>query len=85
MDGGWIPSSKPFFPKMRNAAASRPLRYSRSACLSSNTGGLGKVILTFWSAFEWPFAVILDTVVVLCMLMVVEVVVMKISSYTPDI
>lgn len=59
MDGReGIPSSKPFFPKMRNAAARRPLRYSRSACLSSKTGGLGKVILTFWSDSDWPFAVI---------------------------
>lgn len=35
------PSSKPYLPKMRKAAASRPFRYSRSLYLSSNLGGLG--------------------------------------------
>lgn len=37
---------------MRNAAASRPLRYSRSFILSSNTGGLGMFIFTL--AFSAP-------------------------------
>lgn len=36
------PSSKPYLPKIRKAAASLPLRYSRSLYLSSKTGGLGK-------------------------------------------
>lgn len=35
------PSSKPYFPNMRKAAASRPLRYSRSSYLSVNVGGPG--------------------------------------------
>lgn len=55
---GDVPSSKPYLPKMRNAAASRPLRYSRSACLSLNSGGLGMDILTLGS--EWaPLVAIL--------------------------
>lgn len=35
-------SSKPYFPKIRNAAASLPFKYSRSLYLSSNFGGLFK-------------------------------------------
>ena len=35
------PSSKPYLPKIRNAAARRPLRYSRSSYLSVNLGGPG--------------------------------------------
>ncbi len=35
------PSSKPYFPNMRKAAASRPLRYSRSSYLSVKVGGPG--------------------------------------------
>lgn len=39
------PSSKPYLPKMRKAAARRPLRYSRSSCLSVKVGGLHGVVL----------------------------------------
>src|ERR1700761_9024095 len=35
------PSSKPYLPKMRNASARRPLRYSRSSYLSVKRGGEG--------------------------------------------
>lgn len=37
------PSSKPYLPKILKAAASRPLRYSRSSYLSSNVGGPGNL------------------------------------------
>lgn len=40
------PSSYPLSPKILNAAASRPFRYSRSCILSSNTGLLGICIFT---------------------------------------
>lgn len=47
------PSSKPNFPKIRKAAASLPLRYSRSLYLSSNTGGLGNEYGdSTWTSFE---------------------------------
>jgi hypothetical protein len=35
------PSSNPYLPKIRKAAANRPLRYARSLYGSSNLGGLG--------------------------------------------
>lgn len=45
------PSSNPYFPKIRKAAASRPLRYARSLYLSSNFGGPVKAgIFTLGSA-----------------------------------
>ena len=44
------PSSKPYLPKMRKAAARRPLRYSRSSCLSVKVGGLG--VLAGWISFD---------------------------------
>lgn len=49
-----VPSSYPYFPNMRNAAASRPFRYSRSSILSSNLGMAGICILTL--AFSAPSA-----------------------------
>lgn len=36
------PSSKPYFPKIRKAAANLPFRYCRSLYLSLKTGGRGK-------------------------------------------
>jgi len=50
----FIPSSYPLSPKILNAAARRPLRYSRSLNLSSKTGMLGICIFTF--AFSAPAA-----------------------------
>lgn len=38
------PSSNPNFPKIRKAAARRPLRYFRSSYLSLNCGGLGRML-----------------------------------------
>lgn len=43
------PSSKPFFPKIRKAAASRPFMYSRCSSLSSKTGGRGKLTARSWA------------------------------------
>lgn len=45
------PSSKPYFPKIRNAAASLPFKYARSLYGSSNFGGPANAgILTLGSA-----------------------------------
>jgi hypothetical protein len=46
------PSSNPYFPNMRKAAASRPLRYARSLYGSSNFGGLGKLSVSILPRFS---------------------------------
>lgn len=49
------PSSKPYFPKIRKAAASLPFKNARSLYGSSNFGGPGNLgIFTLASASEMP-------------------------------
>ena len=48
------PSSKPYLPKIRKAAARRPFWYSRSSCLSVKVGGLGgEGVLLVWELSSW--------------------------------